>query len=106
MTRRKPAEARRPATATEERLAAMAEEHGVPIEAVTIPRTPTGIRLLAAAMREALPSGATGRQEEWDAIAGRTLGTLAALQERQAALEEQADEDEEERTDGTNTDDA
>ena len=101
MTRRKPGAARRPATAEEARLAAMAEEAGVDVEPITLARDRDGIRLLAAAMRQSLPSGATGRQEEWDAIAGRTLGALAALQERAAAARAAADEAREERTDGT-----
>jgi hypothetical protein len=84
MTRRKTTPARRPETAEEHRLAAMAEEAGVEAEPITLARDRGGIRILAAAMRQSLPSGAVGRQEEWDAIAGRTLGALAALQERAA----------------------
>jgi hypothetical protein len=101
MTRRKPGAARRPATDEERRLAAMAEEAGVEAEPITLTRDQDGIRLLAVAMRQALPSGATGRQEEWDAIAGRTLGALAGLQEREAAARAEADEAREERNDGT-----
>lgn len=98
MTRRRAQPARRPETAEEQRLADMAEEAGTPAEPITIARDQAGIRQLAAAMRQVLPSGAVGRQEEWDEIAGRTLGALAGIQERQAEL---ADESDEERTDGS-----
>ena len=92
MTRRKPTPARRPATDEERRLAALAEEAGVEAEPITLTRDRDGIRLLAAAMRQSLPIGSTGRQEEWDAIAGRTLGALAALQERAAAAAAEREE--------------
>lgn len=85
---------KRPPTAEEQALEALAAEAGVPAEPITLTQDRTGIRQLAAAMRQVLPIGATGRQEEWDQIAARTLGAVAAIQQQAAdAAEEREDDD-------------
>lgn len=104
MTKPKPKPAR-PATTEEAELAAMAAEAGVPeLEPITLTQDLAGIRTLAAAMRQALPSGATGRQEEWEQIAARTLGAVAGFQ--QAARDRAAAEREERNDDGTDDESA
>lgn len=90
---------KRPPTTEEQELEAMVAEAGVRADPITLTQDLAGIRTLAAAMREALPIGATGRQEEWEQIAARTLGWVAGFQQAAVAAAEREERNDDDTTD-------